>query len=189
MKQQDKKVSMHISGYHERELLIAPVLWWRFWGVGLLPVTKQWSAQWGEAPGRSIACWRGAYADSHLSSWEGSIGPIWHLEVDQILIWIQVPGDPKSQEACTVQVQIQEMCTHCWSYVRDETSIKLERPLHLIVVTKELENITHKKNARFIFRGHLKTINSTWDGNNTGKTATSKQTSNELNNGNLLSNS
>jgi len=61
-----KKVSMHISGYHERELLIALVLRWRLWGLGLLPVTKQWSAQWGEAPGRSIACWRGAYADSHL---------------------------------------------------------------------------------------------------------------------------
>ena len=92
-----KKVSMHISGYHERELLIALVLRWRLWGLGLLPVTKQWSAQWGEAPGRSIACWRGAYADSRLSSREGSIGPIWHLEVDQILIWIQVPARFRSK--------------------------------------------------------------------------------------------
>ena len=163
MKQQDKKVSMHISGYHERELLIALVLRWRLWGLGLLPVTKQWSAQWGEAPGRSIACWRGAYADSRLSSREGSIGPIWLSGRSQsIRYWSKFKSLEIQRAKKPARFRSKFRKCALWSYVRDEASIKLERPLHLIVVTKERQNMKHKKNASFIFRGHRKTINSTW---------------------------
>ena len=94
------------------------------------------------------------YADSHLH-------PVPGRQHKTYLAPRSRSDTDLNSSPCTVQVQIQEMCTHCWSYVRDETSIKLERPLHLIVVTKELLNIAHKKNQRFIFRGHLKTINST----------------------------